>query len=300
MSGSTMRAAQMPISSSQEESGRSRSGGDLYVYLLITALVGGAWWFSRLNLFKAGDDVGYNLGLIGGIMMLLLFSYPLRKYVRVLHRLGKVKWWFLVHMVLGIGGPLLILVHSTFRIGSLNAAVAMYSMLIVAGSGIVGRFLYLRVHRSLDGGKTSLRQLQVRAGFAQNEARSRLAFAPDVERRMQEFEERVTAARPGVRGMLWTLVVLPVHLRSVYRACVAGLDEPLQKIAARRGWAPAEQARHARLARKLVRRYLGAVVRVAQYEAYVRLFALWHVAHVPFVYLLVVSAVVHVVAVHAY
>jgi hypothetical protein len=43
-----------------------------------------------------------------------------------------------------------------------------------------------------------------------------------------------------------------------------------------------------------------AVVRVAQYTAYERVFALWHVAHLPFVYLLVISAVVHVVAVHAY
>jgi hypothetical protein len=300
MSGSTMRAAAMPASPTQSEPERTRSGGDLYVYLLIAALVGVAWWISRLNLFKAGDTVGYNLGLIGGITMLLLFTYPLRKYVRGLQRLGKVKWWFVVHMILGIGGPLLIVVHSTFRIGSLNAAVAMYSMLVVAGSGVVGRFLYLRVHRGLDGGKTSLRQLQVRAGFDQTEARSRLSFAPAVERRLQEFEDRVAEARPGVLGMLWRIVVLPVKQRAVYRECVAGLDEPLDRIAARRGWSDADRARHARLARKLVRRYLGAVARVAQYEAYVRMFALWHVAHVPFVYLLVISSVVHVIAVHAY
>ncbi len=49
-------------------------------------------------------------------------------------------------------------------------------------------------------------------------------------------------------------------------------------------------ARRERLARKLVRRYLNSVVRVAQYTAYERLFSLWHVAHIPFVYLLVVSA----------
>lgn len=300
MSGSTTQAGALPAMSPQAEPARERSGRDLYVYLVIAALVGVAWWITRLNLFKAGDEVGYNLGLIGGITMLLLFTYPLRKYVRGLQRLGKVKWWFLVHMVLGIGGPLLIVVHSTFRIGSLNAAVAMYSMLIVAGSGVVGRFLYLRVHRGLDGGKTSLRQLQVRAGFDQTEARSRLAFAPAVERRLQDFEESVARARPGVLGMLWRLFVLPVKQRAVYRACVAGLDEPLRQIAARRGWSDAERSRRARLARKLVRRYLGAVARVAQYDAYVRMFALWHVAHVPFVYLLVISSVVHVIAVHAY
>lgn len=300
MSGSTMQAGAMPASSTQDEPKRARSGGDLYVYLVIAALVGAAWWISRLNLFKAGDTVGYNLGLIGGITMLLLFTYPLRKYVRGLQRLGKVKWWFLVHMVLGIGGPMLIVVHSTFRIGSLNAAVAMYSMLVVAGSGVVGRFLYLRVHRGLDGGKTSLRQLQVRAGFDQTEARSRLAFAPAVERRLQDFEDRVTQVRPSLPGTLWRIFVLPMEQRAVYRACVAGLDDPLSQVAARRGWSDADRARHARLARKLVRRYLAAVARVAQFDAYVRMFALWHVAHVPFVYLLVISSVVHVIAVHAY
>lgn len=62
------------------------------------------------------------------------------------------------------------------------------------------------------------------------------------------------------------------------------------------------QARAQRLRRasRLVDRCLGAVVRVSQFTAWARVFALWHVAHVPFVVLLVVSAVVHVVAVHAY
>ena len=41
-------------------------------------------------------------------MLLTLFSYPLRKYVRGMHQLGKVKWWFLLHIVFGIGGPVLI------------------------------------------------------------------------------------------------------------------------------------------------------------------------------------------------
>jgi hypothetical protein len=36
------------------------------------------------------------------------------------------------------------------------------------------------------------------------------------------------------------------------------------------------------------------------FSAWERLFALWHVAHVPFVYILALSAVAHVVAVHAY
>ena len=273
---------------------------DVWIYLLLAALTFGAWRFSRLGLFKAGDDVGYWIGVAGGVMMLMLFSYPLRKYVRALHGWGKVRVWFVVHMVLGVSGPLLILLHSTFRVGSLNAAVALYSMLVVAVSGVVGRFIYLRVHRGLSGEKSNLRGLQARAGLDQTEARSRLHFAPAVEARLQAFAEAELAARPGWATWLRQIFVLPLRAWWLYAACCAELRAPLRSLAARRRWSRADAARRRHLARKLVRRYLASVVRVAQFTAYERLFALWHVLHVPFVYLLVISAVAHVVAVHAY
>jgi hypothetical protein len=71
-------------------------------------------------------------------------------------------------------------------------------------------------------------------------------------------------------------------------------------MAAAQQWSPSELQRRERRARRLAAQYLDAVVRVAQYNAYERVFALWHMAHLPFVYLLVISAVVHVIAVHAY
>lgn len=278
---------------------RARASADVLIYLVLTALVLGAWAFSRQGFFKAGDDVGYWLGVAGGVMMLLLFSYPMRKYMRTLHRVGKLKSWFVLHMVLGIGGPLLILLHSTFHVGSLNAAVAMYSMLIVAASGVIGRFIYLRIHRGLSGEKESLGALQARAGFDQTETRSRLHFAPEVESRLLAFEAAELGAKAGWGTWMRQVLVLPVTSWLMYISCVADLRAPLRAAAAERGWTEADTTRRRRHARKLVRHYLGSVVRVAQFTAYERLFALWHVAHVPFVYLLVISAVAHVVAVHA-
>jgi signal transduction histidine kinase len=295
---STLEAT-LPAPAAAPTSAR-RSSGDVWIYLLIGALVFGAWLFTRRGYFKAGDDVGYWIGVAGAVMMLMLFSYPLRKYVRPLHRLGKVKWWFLAHMVLGIGGPLLILLHSTFRIGSLNAAVAMYSMLIVAGSGVVGRFIYLHVHRGLSGQKNNLDQLRSRAGLDESEARSRLHFAPQVEARLLAFSDHQLGARPGWATWLRQVFVLPLHMWLVYWQCAAELRRPLRKMAQRRQWSASDLSRRSYLARKLVRRYLTSVVRVAQFTAYERLFALWHVLHTPFVYILVISAVVHVIAVHAY
>src|SRR5450631_750670 len=106
----------------------ARQHGDTALYVLLAAMTLGVWQFTRMGYFRSGDDVGYWLGVAGGVMMLLLFSYPLRKYFRFMRRLGQVKYWFIVHMVLGIGGPMLILAHSTFHLGSVNAAVALFSM----------------------------------------------------------------------------------------------------------------------------------------------------------------------------
>ena len=296
---STLEAT-MPAPAQAKASPRHHSSSDLWIYLLIGALVGGAWLLTRQGYFKAGDDIGYWLGVAGGVMMLTLFSYPLRKYVRPLHRLGKVKWWFLAHMIMGIGGPLLILIHSTFKVGSLNAAVALYSMLLVAGSGVVGRFIYLRVHRGLSGQKLNLQQLQSRAGLDESEARSRLHFAPEVEARLLAFSEAQLGAAANWSTWLRQVFVLPVQMWLVYWQCVAGSRHPLIQLARRRHWSAAALSRRRYLARKLVRRYLANVVRVAQFSAYERLFALWHVVHVPFIYILVISSVVHVIAVHAY
>ncbi len=296
-------ANHVSTSADQAENGRTFRSSlptDVLVYLVITVLLLATWEFSEQGYFKAGDDVGYWLGVVGGVMMLLLFTYPLRKYVSFARNWGRVKWWFLVHMVLGIGGPLLILLHSTFHVGSMNAAVALYSMLAVAASGVIGRFIYARVNRGLHGEKASLRDLQTRAGLEEREVRSRLSFAPAVKARLISFEENELKAQAGwltyTRQVFW----LPVQQWLVYRRCVSDLRMTLRKFAQHNQWTRTELSKREKYAKKLVEQYLNAVTRVAQFTAYARLFSLWHVAHVPFVYLLVISAVVHVIAVHAY
>lgn len=279
---------------------RASISTDLLLYAVLALLVGGAWAFVQRGYYKAGDDVGYWLGVAGGVMMLALFVYPLRKHVRAFHRWGRVKWWFWVHMVLGIGGPLLILLHSTFRIGSINAAVAFYSMLIVAGSGVVGRFLFVRVSAGLHGHTGSLSQLQARAGLDQPAKGSRLAFAPTVEARLFAFGQRELREDRGVLDHFRQVLVLPGLQWLLYWRSCAEMRKPLETIARQRGWTADDLARRQRQAQRLVRRYLQGVVRVALLGAYRRLFALWHVAHVPFVYLLVASAIAHVIAVHIY
>lgn len=274
--------------------------GDLLLYLLLVALVGAAWQISRMNLLAANDDAGYWIGVAGGSMMLALFTYPMRKYLRFMQRWGQVKGWFWFHLCLGIGGPWLILVHSQFQIGSLNAGVALISMCIVVVSGVIGRFIYVRIHRGLYGERTSLRELRQRAGLVEDNARSRLHFCPAVEQRLLEFERAELRADAGWATHLRQVTVLPIQQWITYLRCVLELHKPLHELALRYDWSAADLRRRKRRARRLVDQYLNAVVRVAQYTAFERVFALWHLAHLPFIYLLVIASVVHVVAVHAY
>ena len=287
-------AEKQPVAASR------RRSGDSALYAAMAAVVALAWWVSTRGYYTSGDRIGYWLGVAGGVLMLLLFSYPLRKHFRFAHRWGKVKWWFVVHMVLGIGGPLLILLHSTFRLRSLNATIALASMLIVAGSGIVGRFLYLRIHRDLLGRRENLAELQRKAGLAEGEIRSRFRFAPEVARRLLAFESAALGGSSGWTLVFRRIVILPIRERRVYRQCRSELTARLRVIATEQGWDRDHARRRRRLALRITHQYLQAVVRVGQFAAYERLFALWHVLHVPFVVLLVITACFHIFAVHAY
>jgi hypothetical protein len=277
-----------------------RKGGALLVWLAVFGLVGLAWLITRLVPLELASRAEYNLGLIGGILMLTLFLYPLRKHVKAFQKWGPTKHWFLVHMIIGIGGPFVILVHTQFHLGSVNAAVALFCMVIVAGSGVVGRFLYVEIHHGLTGEKVNMRELQAQAGFNSSEVKSQLHFAPGVEQRLMSFQSYALPATPTAWRRWWLFFAVGLRRRSIGYQCGEELRRVLRSRARDRNWDRQKYRRRVRAARRLVLDYLQSVQRVSQYTSYVRLFSLWHVLHVPLVYMLVLSAIAHVVAVHMY
>ena len=289
-----------PTAAVEDKSSLQVLAGETFVYLTLAVLVWGTWRISQLGLFQSGDDVGYWVGVTGAVMMLLLLLYPLRKYLRFAQHWGNIRIWFWLHVVLGVLGPLLILLHSNFRTGSLNAAVALYSMIVVACSGVAGRFLFQRVNRGLLGEQTDLSTLRAHVGMDREDVRSRLAFAQSVEDRLKAFEEKELEPTDSpfakARSVLW----VPILQLRVYRQCAKELDVQLRKMAASQKWSREDLQRRRYMAKRLVDHYLNSIVRVAQFSAYSFLLSLWHVAHIPFVYVLILTALVHVYAVHAY
>jgi hypothetical protein len=259
-----------------------------------------AWLLGRWMAFEPGSDLGYNLGLAGGVMMLVLFLYPLRKRFRFMHALGPARHWFALHMAMGILGPLFVLVHSRFQVGSLNAGVALGSMCLVAGSGLVGRFIYTKIHHGLYGRRASLDDLRRRSGRDSQEVQSKLAFAPRVEEAIARFEARALEPAGNPLTGAWVFATLWFRERQAYRGCARELRRLFKAQARERHWDRAKYQRRLSAANRLVRSDLQSIREVAQFSTYERLFALWHVLHVPLVYMLILSAIAHVVAVHMY
>jgi len=293
----------IPMSPSRPQEAARPGGGVVSVralWLVVAVIIFVAWFIHHNGIMEAGSDVGYYLGVVGGSMMLLLLLYPLRKRIGWLRALGGLRYWFAIHMFLGIAGPSLILFHAGFNAGSLNAAVALYSMLLVAGSGLIGRFIYTRIHHGLYGRKASLQELQARLGLAEGEVKSRFHFAPQVESRLRAFEERALSQTANPIANAWWLSTLSLRAYWLRKRCLYELKSLLSKHAVRHDWDRAKLRRRIGSARRLLDSYMRTVQDVAQFGTYERLFSLWHVAHVPFVFLLVVSGVVHVIAVHMY
>ena len=277
------------------------SYGDMYFYIFLMLCLWGIWTLSEAKLFRPGDDVGYWVGVVGASMMGLLFLYPLRKHVKFLRNWGRLKVWFVFHMALGVLGPLLILLHSNFHVGSLNAGVALYSMLVVMLSGVIGRFLFVRVNQGLAAQKNALERMVSTIGSSQMDTYQKLEALPEVIARMKAFESK--ALNPESNSLfihLLRLVQVPVWNFTALSACDRLIDMELNQRARRQGWGPNDVQRRQKKCNKLVRRHLSAVLSLGMLLTYRRLLSTWHVAHIPFVYLLVASTLIHIVAVHAY
>ncbi len=268
--------------------------------LAATAVVLG-WLRTRgAPLVDSGHGLGYALGITGASLMTILLLYPLRKRVRLLRVLGPTKHWFRMHMLFGVLGPILILFHCNFRLGSMNSNVALFCTLLVAGSGLVGRYLYAKIHVGLYGQRATLKELAARTAISAEQRRSAAALLPELIERMTAFD--ALALKPP-RSFVATLVLplrLAVQTRWAGWRLAKYARRRLKEQARRSPAVAAERRRLTRTTTRFIREHLRQVRRAAELGSYERLFGLWHVFHLPFFYMLVLTALLHVVAVHMY
>lgn len=293
----TASAAGLAPSAHVPDAARIQLRADLLIYAAIALLVLSAKWISAQGWYTSWSRTGYWIGVAGGVSMLLLFAYPLRKRWRLTYNWGAAKHWFVAHMVLGVMGPWLILLHSNFHIGSTNAAVALYSMLIVAASGVIGRFLYVRLNADVRGERASLSGLRKAMAQQHQVSDTQLEGMPAIVAALHAFEKSTLDANSG---HLWRLCVLPWQRHRLVQHNQKAAKEAIKALTLAQGWSSATGLARYQAAKTQIARYAESVQRAAQYQTFERLFSLWHVAHVPFVWIMVCCAIFHIVAVHAY
>ncbi len=227
---------------------------------------------------KPGGDLGRIYGIAGLSMMLAMLSYSVRKRLPWLRRVGNLGTWLDVHIYFGVAGPLFIVLHSAFKVGGL-IAIAFWSMVAVATSGILGRFLYAQIPRTAAGDQLSLDD--ARRLDAELADRLRLEFglaAADLER--LESAESAGPAGGSLLSALLDLLFDPIRSRrsfARFRRHAPRLPRPVLTRLAR-------TVRQ----RSLLRRRLRLWSRLHE------LFHYWHVFHKPFAVLMYLFAAIHV------
>jgi hypothetical protein len=229
-------------------------------------------------IWKAGGSIGHRLGLAGGTMMVVMLAYSVRKRLSALKGLGPLSRWLELHIFLGITGPALIVLHSTFKVRGL-VALSFWSMVVVATSGILGRYLYRQIPRTRAGEELNLAEAE--RVDAQLTLRLRGEFHLD-DAAIARLEALATGP-PAQAGLLVTLGRIVAH----------DLAEKARLGAFARGFRDVPRSVHREFVR-VVRQKAQARRRLLLWTRLHDLFHYWHVVHKPFAIVMYLFLVVHV------
>lgn len=232
------------------------------------------------DLLKPSSFRSHGLGIVGSAMLLLLLLYSLRKRSTRMARLGSPAKWLSVHIFFGTVGPILITLHTTFKVSGL-VAVSYWSMVAVALSGIFGRYLYRQIPRNILGTAHSTGEVRATMAVLEREMQALGMSAEHVAAAIQR--SGTSFAGSGRMSALMHLVVSGIALGRRSRRMA-------RSYASRKGLGPAETEALGTLMheRFILERRMAVLDHVKE------VFHYWHVIHKPFAYLMLIIMVVHI------
>jgi len=204
------------------------------------------------------------LGIFGSLFMIIgVSSYMARKRYRFLSRLGLLKHWLEFHIFLCTLGPALILFHTAFKFGGL-VAVSFWSMVAVFLSGIIGRFIYIQIPRTIEGRELSL-----------NEVRD-----------MKSDIGAIIKSSYNLDAESYNLIAETTDKASNRTGSLGDVKKVLKKNNLSR-----EQYKSVL---KLVKNEISLNRRIDRLVLMQNLFKYWHVAHLPFALVMLIIMIIHI------
>ncbi len=246
-------------------------------------------------LLRPSGVIGVKLGMLGLAMFLCIFLYPLRKRWAWLGRQGISRHWMDNHVLLGLAAPFVIALHAAFKFRGF-AGIAFWIMLAVSLSGVIGRYLYGQIPRSLNAAELSLKEVQdIQAKLGEQLSEQKILPQSDLGALLSlPSAERVQKLPTVVAlGYMMVLDLSRIFKIASLRRGHLGFGEQLLTLGGLR------ETSHPDLERAVaVARDEAAIAKRVLFLSFSqKIFHLWHVVHRPFSYTFALLAIVHIVLV---
>ncbi len=246
-------------------------------------------------LLKPSGSVGVKLGMFGFAMFLVIFLYPLRKRWAWLGKQGSSRHWLDNHVLLGIAAPFVIALHAAFKFRGF-AGMAFWIMFAVSVSGIIGRYLYGQIPRSLNAAELSLKEVQeIQAKLGEQLATQRVLGKADLRDVLSLPSAERVQRMPTVLALGY-MMLLDIGRKfkiAALRRHHIGFGEQVMTLA---GFL---RTNHPELERAV--QVAGEEAAIAKRVLFLscsqKVFHLWHVVHKPFSYTFALLAMIHIVLV---
>lgn len=249
----------------------------------------------KYSLLRPGGTIGLKLGIFGTVLFFIIFLYAFRRLIPWLGRIGTARQWMDFHVIAGITAPIIIAFHASFKFQGI-AGVAFWIMLAVALSGVIGRYLYAQIPRSLSAAELTLTELRAGERELSDALLSQSVYSAErVSRALHvptaEHIRKISVLQAVVE-MVSLDIALPLRLAALRRASLS-FGAKIFTIGGllSSGNADVEQVV------RLVKQKASLSKRVVFLGQTQRVFHLWHVIHRPFSYAFVVLAVIHIAVV---
>lgn len=232
---------------------------------------------------KPTGSQGHGFGIIGTLMITSgVILYSSRKRTRAMANMGKIKYFLEFHIFLCLLGPMLVVYHTTFKIGGL-VAVSFWSMAAVVLSGVIGRYFYVQIPRGIHGNELSITELQKENSVLADTLTKQFGLSTDFLTWIDAIAvPQKQVARMNLMEVINFFVINDVTRRSKLRAIFARLEQ--------RGM----QAPVIHRLKQVAARRVMLSRRIAFLEQFKQIFHYWHVIHLPFSIVMFLILFVHV------
>ncbi len=231
-------------------------------------------------ILKPGGIWGHGFGIIGTLCIIFgIVLYMARKRMRAFGRFGLLKYWLEFHIFLCTLGPVLILYHTTFKFGGL-VAVSFWSMVAVFLSGVVGRFIYIQIPRTIEGRELSLNEVR--------DMKSNIGALLSESYKLDEETYNLIVES--------TKKKIELYQKNIFLKFTSKLLEDRRTISTINSAMKRNKLSLAdrRKVVKLIKNDIQLNRRIDRLVTMQNLFKYWHVAHLPFAIVMLIIMVIHV------